>query len=160
MTWVLILALVALILLAIAFAAAPVLRAKAIKGRAVLIAAIALFLLGVGGGTYWIVGEPYLAWRAAEGVRTRDLNGLIALLIKRVRKAPDDLQAWVYLGRGYMGARDPAEAAKAYGRAVALAARDRQPSAALYSLYGEALVAAANGQVSDQAESAFRAALK
>ena len=160
MTTLLILGLIAGVLLAVGFAVAPVWRAKTRKGRFVLIAAIALFLLGVGGGTYWMLGQPYLAWRQAQGVQTRDLNGLITLLIARVRSAPTDLQAWVYLGRAYMGAGDPGDAAKAYSRAAAMAAGAGKPNAGLYSLYGEALVAAANGQVSDEAEAAFRAALK
>ena len=147
-------------LLAIGFAVAPVWQSKTLKGRFLLIGAIALLLLGVGGGTYWILGQPYLAWRAAQGVETRDINGLITLLIKRVRQAPDDMQAWVYLGRGYMAAGDPAQAAKAYARAVALANRAGHPNAGLEALYGQALVAAANGQVSDEAAEVFRAALK
>ena len=160
MTALLIIGLVAVALLAIGFAVTPVWRAQTLKGRYLLIGAIALLLLGVGGGTYWMLGQPYLAWRSAQGVQTRDVNGLIALLIKRVRQAPDDMQAWVYLGRGYMGANDPGDAAKAYARAVALANRSGHPDAALDSMYGEALVATSNGQVSDEAAQAFRAALK
>jgi len=49
------------VLAAIAFAILPLLRVKAMKGRAVLMAALALFLLGIGGGTYWMLGQPYLA---------------------------------------------------------------------------------------------------
>jgi cytochrome c-type biogenesis protein CcmH len=107
-----------------------------------------------------MLGQPYLAWRATEGVNTRDINGLVALLIKRVRAAPNDQQAWTYLGRGYMAAGDPGEAAKAFAQAAAIADRTGHPDAALDSLYGEALVADANGAVTDQAEAAFRAALK
>lgn len=135
-------------------------RATQQKGRPVLAAALALFLLGIGGGTYWMLGQPYLAWRSAQGTDTRDVNGLIGLLIKRVRAAPDDLQAWVYLGRGYMGVGDAGDAAKAYGRAVALANGSGHPDAGLDTLYGEALVAQANGEVGAEAEAAFRAALK
>ena len=134
--------------------------AQTLKGRSVLAAAIALFLLGVGGGTYFMLGQPYLAWRAAQGVNTRDINGLIALLIKRVRQAPDDQQAWAFLARGYMGAGDAGDAAKAYARAVTLANRNDHPDASLDVLYGEALVAQANGEVGEDAEAAFRAALK
>jgi cytochrome c-type biogenesis protein CcmH len=135
-------------------------RATQQKGRGLLAAAIALFLLGIGGGTYWMLGQPYLAWRSAQGVETRDVNGLIALLVKRVRAVPNDLQAWVYLGRGYMGAGDAGDAAKAYARAVALADRSGHPDAGLDSLYGEALVAQANGAVGEEAQAAFQAALK
>ena len=156
----LVIGLLAVALLATGFAVLPVWQSKALKGRALLAGAIALLLLGVGAGTYWMLGQPYLAWRSAQGVQTRDINGLIGLLIKRVRQTPDDLQAWVYLGRGYMGAGDSGDAAKAYARAVALANRSGHPDAALDSMYGEALVAASNGQVSDDAAMAFRAALK
>lgn len=152
--------LIVIALLAIGFAVIPIWRNKALKGRYLLIGAIALVLLGVGGGTYWMLGQPYLAWRSAQGVQTRDINGLVALLIKRVRQAPDDMQAWVYLGRGYMAAGDAPEAAKAYAQAVTLANRAGHPNAGLDSLYGEALVAANSGQVSDEAAQAFRAALK
>lgn len=157
---VLYLGLVAVVLAAVAFAIAPLWRAKPIGGRGVLAGAIALFLLGVGGGTYWMLGQPYLAWRSAQGVETRDVNGLIALLVKRVHAVPDDLQAWIYLGRGYLGAGDAGDAAKAYARAVTLANNSGHPDSGLDSLYGEALVAQANGEVSDEAVAAFRAALK
>ena len=60
-------------------------RATQQKARGLLAGAIALFLLGIGGGTYWMLGQPYLAWRSAQGVETRDVNGLIALLVKRTR---------------------------------------------------------------------------
>lgn len=157
---ILIICLVLVVLLAIAFAVAPLAQSKNLKGRFLLMGSIALVLLGIGGGTYWMLGQPYLAWRSAQGVETRDINGLIGLLIRRVRQAPGDLQAWVYLGRGYMGAGDPGDAAKAYARAVAIADHAGHPNAGLDSLYGEALVASANGQVSDEAADAFRAALK
>jgi cytochrome c-type biogenesis protein CcmH len=157
---VLYLGLVVVVLAAIAFAVVPLWRAKSIGGRGLLAGAIALFLLGIGGGTYWMLGQPYLAWRSVQGVETRDVNGLIALLVKRVRTVPTDLQAWVYLGRGYMGAGDAGDAAKAYARAVTLANANGHPDAGLDALYGEALVAQANGEVSDEAAAAFRAALK
>ncbi len=157
---VLYLGLIVVALAAIAFAVLPLWRGKSIRGRGVLAGAIALFLLGIGGGTYWMLGQPYLAWRSAQGVETRDVNGLIALLVKRVRVAPNDLQAWVYLGRGYMGAGDAGDAAKAYARAVTLANNSGHPDSGLDTLYGEALVAQANGAVGDEAEAAFSAALK
>src|SRR5215475_10507529 len=109
-TAVLLIVLALVVLMALAFALSPLWRAQSLKGRSVLAAAIALFLLGVGGGTYFMLGQPYLAWRTAQGVNTRDINGLIALLIKRVRQAPDDQQAWTYLARAYMSAGDAGDA--------------------------------------------------
>lgn len=160
MSAILIIGVLVVVLAALSFATVPLWRAKNVKGRGLLAGAIVLFLLGIGGGTYWMLGEPYLAWRAAEGVNTRDVNGLVTLLIQRVRAAPNDLKAWTFLGRGYMAAGAAGEAAKAFARARAIAERSGQQNAALDSLYGEALVATANGVVTDPAEAAFRAALK
>ena len=160
MSAVLIIGVLVVVVAALGFATLPLWRAKNIKGRGLLAGAIALFLLGIGGGTYWMLGEPYLAWRATEGANTRDVNGLVALLIQRVRAAPNDLRAWTFLGRGYMAAGDADEAARAFARASAIAERTGQQNAALDSLYGEALVASANGVVTDKAEAAFHDALK
>jgi cytochrome c-type biogenesis protein CcmH len=129
------------------------------RGRAVLAAAIALFVTGVGLGTYLMVGEPILALRSAQGARTRDINGLIALLVDRVHKSPEDTRAWVFLGRAYLTVGDSADAAKALARAVALEEKARHPGAELYSAYGEALVGAAGNAVSPEAEAAFAKAL-
>ncbi len=105
---------------------AGVARTSAQGPRAFWPAPSRLLLLGVGGGTYWMLGQPYLAWRSAQGVQTRDVNGLIALLIKRVRQAPDDMQAWIYLGRGYMAAGDRAPSRQ--GLCPRRGARQSQPA--------------------------------
>jgi cytochrome c-type biogenesis protein CcmH len=144
-------------LLAIGFATFAILR-KRVKGAPLLAGAVALFLLGVGGGTYWMVGQPGIALRSARGLATRDINGLIPYLIERVRKQPGDLEAWIYLGRAYMTAGDARDAANALGRAVAVARANHREDAALDSAYGEALVEA-TGQVNDEALAAFTSAL-
>ena len=141
-------------LAAIGFATFAVWRAKT-RGHAILAAAIALLLLGVGGGTYWMLGQPGLALRASQGLATRDIKGLIPFLIKRVRAAPDDEQAWSYLGRAYFSANDPGDAAKAYSRAITLLRKAGRGDPELDATYGEALVAEANGSVTPQAEMAF-----
>jgi cytochrome c-type biogenesis protein CcmH len=142
-----------LALLAIGFATFALWR-KPEKGSVLLIGAVTLFLLGVGGGTYWMVGRPNLAARAAQGLNTRDINGLIPYLIERVRKAPGDLEAWTYLGRAYMSAGDARDAANAFGRAVQVARQTHREDATLESAYGEALVEASGG-VNDEALAAF-----
>ncbi|HWC63416.1 MAG TPA: tetratricopeptide repeat protein [Rhizomicrobium sp.] len=144
-------------LLAIGFATFALWR-KPGKGRPLLAGAVALFLVGVGGGTYWMVGEPGIALRSARGLGTRDINGLIPFLIERVRKQPGDLEAWSYLGRAYMTAGDARDAANAFGRAVAVARRNGREDTALESAYGEALVEA-TGAVNDEALAAFTAVL-
>ena len=144
-------------LLAIAFVAVPLVSAQEKKNWTLLLAAITILTLGVGAGTYWLVGRPYLAQREARGLETKDPNGLIPFLIQRVRQYPNDGTAWRYLGQAYMAARDPANAAKALGRAISVGGKG---DAELDAAYGEALVMANNGAVPPEAEAAFEAAVK
>jgi cytochrome c-type biogenesis protein CcmH len=145
-------------LLAMGFATFALLRSKA-AGKAYLAGAIALFLLGVGGGTYFIIGQPNLATREAQGLATRDVKGLIPFLIKRVRQRPDDLQAWAYLGSAYMSVGDASDSAKAYGRAVTVTRLRHMENPDLDATYGETLVETNGGAVTDEARAAFEAAL-
>jgi cytochrome c-type biogenesis protein CcmH len=148
-------AIIALIALAAAaFAVWPVLRGTG-RGRLILAAAVLLFVLGIGAGTYLTLGRPALAVRSLEGTNTRDTAGLIALLVKRVHQAPGDGQAWTYLGKAYLSLGDSNNAARAFARAIAIDSK----SAELYSAYGEALVAQSGGAVPPEAETAFQKAL-
>lgn len=145
-------------LLAVGFATFALWRGKA-AGKFYLVGAIAMFLLGVGGGTYFIIGQPNLATREAQGLATRDVKGLIPFLIRRVHQQPGDLQAWAYLGSAYMSVNDVNDAAKAYGRAVTVARLRHMDNADLDATYGEAVVAANGGAVTDEAQGAFEAAM-
>jgi cytochrome c-type biogenesis protein CcmH len=147
-----------LALVALAFALTPIIRAKS-KGRALLMGAVALFMLGVGGGAYLMLGRPSLALRSLQGADTDDINGLVPLLIRRTRQAPGDVRAWTYLGRIYLQANDPDDAAKAFARAVTVARLAHRPDPALYSAYGEALVQSQGGAVGNDAQKTFMAAL-
>jgi cytochrome c-type biogenesis protein CcmH len=142
--------------LAIAFAVVPVWRLPNKKARILLLAAIALAMLGIGGGGYYILGRPHLAAREASGLNTREVNGLIPFLIQRVRQYPQDAKAWRYLGQAYMEARDPRDAAKALAKVIELTGRG-DPE--LDADYGEALVLASGGAVPPEAEKAFTSAL-
>jgi cytochrome c-type biogenesis protein CcmH len=144
---------------AIAFAAGPLARQKDMKGRWILAGAIAAFLLGVGGGTYWMLGQPNLALRETTPPGKRNINGLIPLLVARVHETPGDLTGWSFLGRAYMSAKDPADAARAFARAIQLLRAQKKSDPTLYSAYGEALVQQDGGAVGPEAESAFTAAL-
>ncbi len=142
--------------IAVVFAAIPMFRIEKAKTRYLLLAALALFVIGVGGGTYALLGRPYLAKREASGLDTREVSGLIPFLIQRVRQYPNDARAWRYLGEAYMAAKDPRDAAKAFGKVIELTGRG---DARLNAAYGEALVGASNGAVPPEAEKAFTAAL-
>jgi cytochrome c-type biogenesis protein CcmH len=143
-------------LLAIAFAAVPLWRGANTRRGTLLVAAIALFVLAIGSGAYWMVGRPHLAQREARGLETNEVNALIPYLIGRVRQYPNDGRAWRYLGQAYMSARDPVNAAKALARAITV---DGKGDPELNTAYGEALVMANRGVVPPEAESAFTAAL-
>lgn len=149
----------ALALAAIAFASFAIWRSGKAKAHLLLGGAVALFLVGVGGGTYWMLGQPGLALRSAAGTNTHDVKALIPLLIARVRNYPGDVQAWVYLGRAYITAGDGDDAAKAYARAITLTRLAHTPDPTLISTYGQLLVAEGGGAVGADAETAFTEAL-
>jgi cytochrome c-type biogenesis protein CcmH len=150
----------AIALIAIGFAVGPILFARGRGwGRLLLAGALALFVLGVGGGTYLMLGRPDLAVRTMAGASSNQIGALVPLLIQRTRAAPMDERAWTYLGRVYLALGDPGSAAKALARAVTVARLNKKPQAALYSAYGEALVKSQGGVVGKTARTAFNDAL-
>ncbi|HEY8255375.1 MAG TPA: tetratricopeptide repeat protein [Rhizomicrobium sp.] len=144
-------------LAAIAFAAVPLWRRVKGKARALLLAAVALFMLAIGGGTYYLLGRPHLAVREAQGLNSREMNAMVPYLIKRVRENPNDPRAWRFLAQAYMSANDARDAAKALAREIAIAGKG---DPVLDAAYGEALVLENGGAVPAEAEEAFNNALK
>jgi cytochrome c-type biogenesis protein CcmH len=142
---------------AVAFVAGPLFGIEAKKLRALILAATALVILGIGGGAYYFVGRPHLAQRDASGLKTREVSGLVPFLVQRVRQYPTDARAWRYLAQAYMEARDPRDGAKAFAKVIELTG---QGDAALDAAYGEALVLANEGAVPPEAESAFTTTLR
>jgi cytochrome c-type biogenesis protein CcmH len=145
--------------LAASFAVWPVLsrRRDAKRARALLAGALGLFVAGVGAGVYLTTGAPTLALRTLDGARTKDLNGVIALIARHLRRQPDDLRGWTILGRAYFSADDSRDAAKAFARAIEVAQAQHKPTGDLYASYGETLVR--QGAVGPEAEAAFDRAL-
>ncbi|MGZ5923340.1 MAG: tetratricopeptide repeat protein [Rhizomicrobium sp.] len=152
-----ILALIALV--ACGFVAWPVLRRQNDRGRYVLAAAAALFILGGGGALYLQLGHPFLATRTLEGDRADDLNALIGRLATVVRSRPEDPRGWAILGRAYLTAGDPSDAAKAFSRAITAEQAFGHVQSFLLSAYGESLTQEASGAVTPEAEAAFTQAL-
>jgi cytochrome c-type biogenesis protein CcmH len=148
-----------LTLIAVAFVCAPLMRRhdEGVRARLLLAAAVSTLVLGIAGGCYLVLGSPYLAERALSGPSSHDLRGLIAVLTHRVRARPNDPRGWTLLGRGYLTLGDAADAAAAFRRAIPVASPSEQPG--LYSAYGEALTQSSGGEVTADAEQAFRAAL-
>jgi cytochrome c-type biogenesis protein CcmH len=119
-------------------------------------------------GLYAILGRPDLAAGAhvqeqpAQDTTANvthpggDVSAMIAKLEAKMQAAPNDPEGWRMLGWSYLSTGRAADAATAYAHAVALA-----PQNADYrSAEGEALVRAADGQVTPSALDAFHAALK
>lgn len=145
--------------IACAFVAVPILRRQNDRRGAVLAAAATLFIFGIGGALYLEFGHPELAVRTLQGNEARDLNALIGRLAEVVRSRPDDPRGWAILGRAYLTAGDPSDAAKAFARAIAAERTSGQVQPFLYSAYGEALTQDSAGAVTQEAEAAFTAAL-
>lgn len=126
--------------------------------------AIALLLPLGATGVYFALGAPGapdlpLAERrddpgmAAAEARART-ERLVAALAERQRQTPDDVRGWILLARSLTALERYQEAAGAYGQAAELTGR-----ADLLAAQGEALIAAADGQVTPGARARFEAAL-
>jgi cytochrome c-type biogenesis protein CcmH len=140
------------------FAAWPAFRERkaAPLAHVLLAGAIVVFVIGVAGGSYLLLGRLDLAVRTIAAPGADGVPGLIAALSRRMRDRPGDITGWTLLGRGYLSLGDPSQAAVAFRNAADLATRTQKPE--LLSAYGEALTVSA-GSVTPEAEAAFAAAL-
>lgn len=133
-------------------------------GRGLVMAAIVLASIGTL-GAYVLVGRPGMsdepfagrlaAWQAAEPASLTPPQ-LAAVLSALTRKRPNDAEAFHFLAVAEGAAQNPAAAVRAMRQAVRLAP-DR---ADLWELFGQALVAQADGEVTPEAQAAFRQALQ
>ncbi|HKD22812.1 MAG TPA: c-type cytochrome biogenesis protein CcmI [Rhizomicrobium sp.] len=116
-------------------------------------------------GLYAVIGRPDLQaarpQQPGQQVASEtqhpiaDVSAMIGQLEAKLRANPNDPEGWRMLGWSYGAVGRPAEAAEAYGRAAAL-----DPKNAEYpSARGDALVNAAQGQVTPEALASFKAAL-
>lgn len=81
------------------------------------------------------------------------VDDMIGRIVQRLEKSPGNADDWRMLGWSYFGIERYAEAADAYGKAIAL-----QPKIpVLHAARGEALVRAAQGVVTPEAKAAFEA---
>ena len=83
-----------------------------------------------------------------------DVTSMIAGLEAKLQQQPNDPQGWQMLAWSYMRTNRPADAAIAYGRAVALDPKNPE----YLSAQGEAMVQAADGKISPDAAAIFRRA--
>lgn len=133
--------------------------------RALGAAVLLLLLPAAAIAIYLDLGSPALpalpfAARAPEAPLDQQLAALVDQLKARMEANPEDPKGWILLGQteGKLGRY--VDSAEAYGRAIARLLATHQPVPALLpSLQGEALTAAAGGDVTPSAQKAFQAAL-
>jgi cytochrome c-type biogenesis protein CcmH len=115
--------------------------------------------MAAGLGAYAFLGQPQIALSALTGPSPTDYPALITQLARQMPGRPGDVEGWTLLGRGYLALGNAAQSEKALARAVEVsrATQGFVPPALLAS-YGEAITEAA-GQVTKEAEAAFRQAL-
>jgi cytochrome c-type biogenesis protein CcmH len=137
---------------------------SATDGRQLVLAlAAAAPLLAM--GVYWIVGSPRLAdqpflkrvadWQASDPA-SLDPARMSAVLRRLVARHPGDARAVFYLGRAQLAAGDAFSAERSLKKAVALRPRE----ASYWIVLGDILVAEAKGDVSSDAQTAYRRALE
>jgi cytochrome c-type biogenesis protein CcmH len=129
----------------------PVLMAVALAASAALVVYLAV-------GRPGMADQPFAArlasWRAADPA-SLDPSELAAVLTRMTRERPNDAEAFHYLAIAQGAAQNPAEAVRAMRRAVRLAPQ----RADLWELLGEALISEAGGEVTPEAQDAFRQTL-
>jgi cytochrome c-type biogenesis protein CcmH len=126
---------------------------------AALGAAIAALLFYVAIGRPGFADQPFAqrlaAWRASDPA-SLDAPELAAVLRRLTRERPDDPEAFRFLALAEGASQEPAGAVRALRRAVELA----PARADLWELLGQAEMAAAGDEVTDDAADAFREAAK
>ena len=125
-------------------------------GRAMpLICALLVPVLGVGLYLHWgVIDEVERARTFVDQPKT--IEEMTARLEEATQKNPDSAESWYFLGRTYMAQERPADAAKAFERAVSVAGREPE----LLGQWAQALYFAGDKQWTDQLQTMTDDALK
>lgn len=94
--------------------------------------------------------------RLKGAIANQDFEALVATVEAHLAKSPNDVEGWKVLAPAYKRERRWRDAAEAYANVLRLA----PPTADAIADYGEMLVFASEGMVTDEAERAFVEALK
>ncbi len=150
----------------------PETRISREKYRMVALAAVTGWLVAGATGLYAVVGRPDLPGARFDPTRVAsapagdavagqgdgvlaseagNVDDMITGLAARLKDNPDDAEGWQMLGWSYFNTQRYPEATEAYAKAVAIRGDDPD----LLSLYGETLVRAADGMVTDEALEVF-----
>ena len=133
-------------------------------GRWGLAFALLLFMPGAAFAIYFNIGSPELkpaslvAQVRGADEEHMDMSALVGQLAGRLEQNPEDLSGWMLLGRSYSSMGDFKAAVGAYRKAVDLLEGRRAPM--VLAEYAEALVFAAEGEITPQAAAQFRQVLE
>ena len=124
---------------------------------------VVLLVPALAGGLYWSLGRPDLPERLAARpdqapeapAGAPEIEGLVDKLQARLEAEPGDVRGWMLLARSYIMLQRFDEAADAFARAATLQPNDPDPLMGR----GEAELFAADGMVTQRAETTFRAVL-
>jgi cytochrome c-type biogenesis protein CcmH len=135
-------------------------RASVASRRPVLAALFVALLLPLGAFVFYDrtgapeIGDQPLAARDLEAERP-SVAAIVGLIERRLAERPDDGEGWSVVAPVYLRMGEGAKAANAYRNVIRLAGETAQSQAGL----GEALVQAAGGEVTGDAQASFRRAL-
>ncbi|MEE8505500.1 MAG: c-type cytochrome biogenesis protein CcmI [Kiloniellales bacterium] len=135
-------------------------------GRA-LVLGIAVFLPVAAFGLYLLLGAPGVPSQpfaerpappeaAPSAEQAQEINRMVERLAERLAGQPGDRDGWLLLGRSYTQLGRFTEAAETYRQAISHGFDGAEAQSAL----GEALAAAAGGEIGPEARQAFAAALE
>ncbi|WP_062016466.1 c-type cytochrome biogenesis protein CcmI [Aureimonas sp. AU4] len=129
--------------------------------RPVLAALVVALLLPLGAFVFYDrtgtpeIGDQPLASRDLEAKRP-SVAAIVGLIEQRLADRPDDAEGWSVVAPVYLRMGEGAKAANAYRNVIRLSGETPQNQAGL----GEAMVQAAGGEVSPEAQATFRRALE
>jgi cytochrome c-type biogenesis protein CcmH len=103
-----------------------------------------------------LMSDVPLQERLKGAIANQDFEALVATVEAHLTEAPNDVEGWKVLAPAYKRERRWSDAADAYANVLRLA----PPTADAIADYGEMLVFANEGMVTDEAEGAFAEALK
>jgi len=132
------------------------------RRRIAAVAAAVVMIPLLGFALYGVLGSPDLPWQplasrtpGGQDLESNPIAQLLARVEARLAENPDDGRGWEVVAPVYMKLERYEEAAKARSHAISLLG----PTATREVDLGEALTAAANGVVSEEAKAAFDRAI-
>lgn len=147
-----------ILLAALAIILVPIIRCPdfSLRQRYLLAGTVAVFFFAGMFGLYYALGAPeVLSLEAKNDQKMAQLRSAIVTYSEQAKKNPGDVQAWFGLGQSFMETGQYKGAANAFKEAVTLSGGNPQ----IILSYAGAMIAEANGKVTDEAKKSIEMAL-